>query len=441
MNASEETTVSDVPSIADEVSRFVEYINSLAETINPMMFMIQSIRKRHSKKIEVFERKHCEVELIEGGRKVRIPHDRMRQYEKLISQVQRYALADKLIPRSIIISLISQFDTFVGNLVRVLSQLHPQSLNIEEKSITFSQLQSFGTIENAREYLIEKEIDALLRGSHDDMFDWLEKKYNLPLRKDLKIWPIFIEATERRNLFVHTSGTVSEQYLNVCKQHKVNIAENIEVGSELQVTPEYFQLVYECIFQMGVGLAHVLWRKILPGDREQADINLNDICYDLLVEEKFGLACALLDFATAVPKKYSDEYHRLMFIVNHAQAYKWANDIETAKRIIASEDWSATQAAFRLAVAVILDNFDEANNIVREIGKEGKVTKLDYREWPLFRGYRKSEDFIKTFEEVFEEPFHLAQVERVNTADFVDNSLLTSDKTQVDDSFIEIDIV
>ncbi len=201
MNTDEETTDLDTPpSIGKEVALFVETINSLAETINPMMFMVQSIRKRHRKNIEKFEGKYCDVTVVEDGRKVRIPHDHFPRYQKLLFKMGRYALADILIPRSILISIVSQFDAFVGNLVRVISKLRPVSLNIDGKIITFSQLQNFGSIEIARDYLIENEIDELLRGSHDSMFEWLEKKYNLPLRKDLKIWPIFIEATERRNL-------------------------------------------------------------------------------------------------------------------------------------------------------------------------------------------------------------------------------------------------
>jgi hypothetical protein len=177
MSTDEETTDLDTPpSIGKEVALFVEHINSLAETINPMMFMVQTIRKRQRKNIEKFEGKYCEVKEEEDVRKVRIPHDHFPQYQKLIFKMGRYALADQLIPRSILISMISQFDAFVGNLVRVISKLRPESLNIDEKNITFSQLQKFGSIEIARNYLIEKEIDELLRGSHDNMFDWLEKK-------------------------------------------------------------------------------------------------------------------------------------------------------------------------------------------------------------------------------------------------------------------------
>ncbi len=295
-----------------------------------------------------------------------------------------------------------------------MSKRRPKSLNLADKSLTFSELQNFRSIEEAREHLIEKEIDSVLHLSHSEQIDWLEGKYNLPLRKGLKIWPMFIEVTERRNLFVHSDGIVTGQYLNVCQEHNVDLQKNICSGMELGVTREYFKSTYECIYEMGIGLAHVLWRKVLPNDRLNADINLNTICYDLLEAEKFKLACTLLDFATTIPTKYSDELHRLMFIVNRAQAYKWSGDQEKAKMIIDSVDWSATNTSFRLAKAVILDNFAEADNLVREIGSQGDVRQDDYQTWPLFREYRNSEGFLKAYQDVFGEPYYPTTIETLS---------------------------
>ena len=136
---------------------------------------------------------------------------------------------------------------------------------------------AFGSVEAAREYLIEKEIETVLRKSHAEQFDWLENKFGLPLKKGLDVWPAFIEVTERRNLFVHTSGLVSRQYLDVCAKHKVTLPKDATLGNELGVSKEYFTVAHEAIFEVGVKLAHVLWRKLKPEDREEADDNLSDL--------------------------------------------------------------------------------------------------------------------------------------------------------------------
>jgi len=401
-------------SIAHELRRFTIHIDSLAETINPMMFALSKIMKKNAKDITEYEKKNGNVEKTDRGFRVRFDSEkRFNDFVKLVMQNHKYSLADKLIPRSIMISLISQYDVLLGGIIRVLSKRQPKSMNLADKILTFSQLQNFNSIEEAREHLIENEIDAVLRSSHTEQIQWLEKKYDVVLRKDLKIWPIFIEATERRNLFVHSNGVISRQYINVCEEHNVDLPKDICVGHKLGVTPEYFKTVYDCIFEMGVGLAHVLWRKVLPDDRLKADENLNSICYDLLESEKFNLACTMLDFATKIPKRYIDDNYRRMFIVNRAQAYKWIGDENTAKKIISSEDWSATNASFRLAKAVILDDFAEADNLMREIGPRGYIDKDAYQIWPLFREYRKSEGFQKTYYDIFGEVCYLTTVETI----------------------------
>src|SRR5258708_31026829 len=98
--------------------------------------------------------------------------------------------------------------------------------------------------------MVEKEIDALLRESHANQLDWLEKKFNIVLRKDLPAWPVFIELTERRNLFVHTNGVVSRQYLEVCRNHSCQLHEGIRNGESLTLTLDYMSAAYQCLFKL-----------------------------------------------------------------------------------------------------------------------------------------------------------------------------------------------
>lgn len=115
---------------------------------------------------------------------------------------------------------------------------------------------------NHNKSIIEKEVETVLRNSHVEQFDWLESKFGIPLRKGLDSWPTFVETTERRNLLVHTGGIVSSQYIKNCKEHKVAFGNDLKPGSELHVDAEYVAKAYFCIFEIGVKLAHVLWRKL-----------------------------------------------------------------------------------------------------------------------------------------------------------------------------------
>lgn len=106
-------------------------------------------------------------------------------------------------------SLISQFDAYFGNIIKTIYYKKPEILSTSEKSIKYSEIIKINSIDELKEYIIEQEIEAVLRKSHNDQFKWLENKLNMKLRQGLNCWPTFIESTERRNLFVHCDGCVS----------------------------------------------------------------------------------------------------------------------------------------------------------------------------------------------------------------------------------------
>jgi hypothetical protein len=119
------------------------------------------------------------------------------------------------------------------------------------------------------------------------------------------------------------------------------------------------------------------------------------------------LARVLLDFGTETLKVHASEDYRLRLVVNRAQTYKWTGDEEKCKQILDSEDWTAAALKFKLAVAVLSDNFKEANGIVKLIGKDdGEINKHAYREWPLFKELRKVPEFTALFDQIFGEPLN-----------------------------------
>ena len=148
----------------------------------------------------------------------------------------------EILPNSLFVSLISQFDAFLGKLIKQIFLTKPEILNSSEKNISFAKLSELKSFEEAKEYMIEKEIESVLRESHTDHFQWLENKLRITLRKDLDIWKDFIEITERRNLLVHNDGIVTSQYLLICRQNNVTFSSEPKIGDQLNVDPEYFAL-------------------------------------------------------------------------------------------------------------------------------------------------------------------------------------------------------
>src|SRR5699024_7045080 len=139
----------------------------------------------------------------------------------------------------------------------------------------------------AQNYVIEKEIDALLRKSHTEQIEWISNKFNIKIDPDEKLWASFIEVTERRNIFVHANGYVTNQYLNTCNEHRVSLDKELEIDTELWVPQDYFEEAFSTVYELGFKLGQVLWRKIIPDEIKEADSQLIDFGFELLVLKKY----------------------------------------------------------------------------------------------------------------------------------------------------------
>jgi hypothetical protein len=308
-----------------------------------------------------------------------------------------------------LVTMVSQFDAFLGRLLRIIFTRKPEAINSSEKKISYEQLADFESIAAIREFIVGKEIESILRLSHPDQFKTLEERWSVKLTKDLACWPVFVELTERRNLFVHTDGIVSSQYLSACKAHNCDIAANTKEGDQLSVPQGYMKAAQNCIFEIGVKLGQVLWRKVFPGDAAAADENLTDVTFDLIDLGRFDLAIAILELATKV-FKFASESAKLTATVNLAQSYKWSKRDKDCLRLLASVDWSAKGDAYKLADAVLREDWSAAQLLMRRLGKEdGLVTQANYRDWPLFQQFRATEEFLTTYKDIFGIDFQSAR--------------------------------
>lgn len=142
-------------------------------------------------------------------------------------------------------------------------------------------------------------------------------------------------------------------------EHGVTLKDKQKVGERLDVNSKYFGTAFDTVYEIGVKLAHVVWRKFQPEDRAKADRNLNGIAYDLIEEGRYKLAITVLDFSTQTLKSHANDELRRTLIINRAQAYKWDGQKEVASQIVKSEDWSASSNVFKLAEATLLDEYDK----------------------------------------------------------------------------------
>ncbi|WP_040576800.1 hypothetical protein [Methylophaga lonarensis] len=75
--------------------------------------------------------------------------------------------------------------------------------------------------------------------------------------------------------------------------------------------------------------------------------------------------------------------------------------------LLKTVDWRVLSEKFQLASLVLIGEWDDAERVMVKMGEKGDISKLFYREWPLFRWFRKTEQFKRAYQEVFGEEYKI----------------------------------
>ncbi len=168
----------------------------------------------------------------------------------------------------------------------------------------------------------------------------------------------------------------------------------------------------QCFFEIASKLSHVLWRKIAPQQRDDADAHLaGQLIYSLVEQERYQLAALIGDFGAETFKQFASESHKKMLAINRAQAHKWLGNGKACDNILNTQDWSAAKDEFRVCVEALRDNVSEVVGLMKSLQQAKRPGKVGYREWPVFKEVRKTDNFQKAFEEIFGEPLHVVTVD------------------------------
>jgi hypothetical protein len=330
--------------------------------------------------------------------------DDFEKIKKIITKRINIETARDSIPKSLFILMVTHFDNLIRDLINAMYLTKPEILNESEKNISVCDLLQYKDIEDAKKKIIEREVDAILRESHAEHIQWLENKLSTSFRGDQELWKKFIEIMERRNLLIHSNGLATEQYINVCKKHNIQFKDKINVGKELKISSAYFLESSETIFEFGIKLSQVIWRRLDPDKIELADTILNGVAYELLVSNKNMLVKKILDFTTQPAFKPFSEENRLYFLINKAIALRDLGEKDEAKKIIRENDFSATRDLFKLAASVLLEDFSNASKIMLTL-KERHNMKNYFTYWPLFNDFRKTNEFQSAYKKIFKKEF------------------------------------
>jgi len=387
-----------VHSIASIINEYVHSVLDMRECVERLVPLATKQLKEETNKFSRTLDKG--IKLLDDSENTKILAIKTISEGIRLSKRLKNTKLSKILIKSLFINLFSEFDKLTGDFISIIYSKRPDLFNTINKEIPLSEVLQMDSLDSLKAQVLDDEIESIRRKSYVDQFKYLEKRFSIKLTK-FETWPLFVEASQRRNLFTHCDGVISQQYLKICNEVGHKGHEDNNVGDQLEIDDKYFYTACLVLTEVGVMLSQTLWRTVLPDEIADADKQLQGLIYDFLEWEDWGVAIRLSKFARNLPK-HSDEMARRIIIINNAIALSAIDKKDAAIRLIQKEDWSAMIPDFKLAVSVIEENNEEAIKLMNKIGKKGEIiSELAYHEWPLFKEFRNEDSFLSSYEKIY----------------------------------------
>ena len=340
----------------------------------------------------------------DGGKRKRI---RISSYdlEEFISNLRKMQRAELLFSKQAVVSFVSRYDEFFGQLLGVALERNPSWLASSEKTISYKELIEMRSIDTAVQGVILKEVDRLLRGSHEEQINYIDERLKIGVRENFTRLPEFLEVAERRNLFVHTGGVVSQQYLDKCANFGHRSEKALAVGDELSVAEGYFEQAFSIFFELGLRIGQAAYRRLFPEKLAIADRALNKLAIRFLNYGDNELAVTITDFDLSIPDQLRSDgaEYKYFATVNRAIAQKrLGHDFESR---LEGVPWAAFHPKYHICLHALRDEFSDAAKLMHSEEVVDKISITGFRTWPVFREFRASEEFKVAYREVFGEPY------------------------------------
>ena len=323
----------------------------------------------------------------------------IREMQGTIQQFERlkYSELPRVIETSLFLGLFSAFDAFTGDLLVGIFSRKPALFGSLNRTISFAQVLEASSLDAVKQEVLQEEIEQLRRNSYVDQFAYLSSRFDVKLTA-FDRWAAFVERAQRRNLLTYCDGVVSDQYRTVCEQQGYPSGELPPVGTRLRLGASYFLDSCELLIEVALKLGQTLWRKTLPQEIREADQHLKGVLYDTLLNQQWKRAQMIGEFAVG-QRVIASDLDRKILLINYAQALKFDGQVDRAREVLSRVDWSASANDFKLAEAVLLENYELAADLMLRIGERGElIEETGYHIWPLFHEFRQTDQFAAAYE-------------------------------------------
>ena len=387
------------------------YIKYLEEKINTLKGKKNQERVEKMKKVLAVKiaryKELCPENIDENGKlKISIGKTYFESISKKKFFQEEEQLEESLlhkihIEKAVLFNLICYLEKILADTSHLILKAHPEILQLQKKQICFSDLIKFASLEEARDDLINQEIEKLLFSSMSSFFDFFEKEiFKIEIPNLVKFKRNIVEVKERRNLLVHNGGKINQKYLNVVDAELLK-EYGAEKEKEVKLEKNYlldaikiFELIgLEVIFMTGLKFKK---EKELVGDAAVT------IIYESIKNRDFFLAENLSIFLIdGCCSKYLVDLQKDYCKLNFWLTLKLQKKLDLTSSEIVKYDVTSKSNLIKLAYFTLIEDYEKAAEyILPSLNGEKNFTLFSYNDFPILkdlRGQKKAQNLIKEY--------------------------------------------
>lgn len=325
----------------------------------------------------------------------------MRSNIKLYQDEQRKRREQAiLLNETSLITISNVFESLISNLISFLV-IKDKDVKIQEKMLSFKQIEELGGLEEAKDYLIEKTVEDIMRGNQIHWLEYIAKNTSKDFFKELvgDEHKKFIEFFLKRNLIIHNNSKINKKYINSSEQDYTDEQKKKMIGNRISVNEEYLLENLSLIYIVGIKSSYYVTKKNFATRREEIFNFYKDIAYENLVINENKLAYEIYNMLWK-DRDALKASEKMLLCINYMQSLKWVDKTAELKKLLKEEDFSLADHRHQMCIEILNENYGEAINRFKEVLNEDKegygdeISRVNqFISWPIFKEFSKSEEF------------------------------------------------
>lgn len=306
------------------------------------------------------------------GRKISEETEKLNDFEGKIN----------ILYNTCFVNLVTYFEQLISKLLYERFKIYPNAAGLNEKKITFGQVEVFCTIEDLKETLIQEELENIMRGNFQSWLKYITDKLSCDLSWVNSNESEIVKIFQIRNILVHNGGIINEIFL---RNTNLTGCRDSMLGEMYKIDNKIFNEAYDLLYKAGIIIAYGCWHALEKNSDSanlRGDIFINEIGIELLNSKdgKFGAYF----FEYIGKDKYFDKYSKQICVINKYLSLRYTPEWPKYKDELILQDHSDKNDLIKMCYSILIDDFDKAFSLLEKIFGD-EITTETIKTCPIFK--------------------------------------------------------